>query len=74
MGSTVRQISGAVARRIVSLPKNGDAVSKGDKIGMIKFGSRTELYLPDTVEIAVSLKQKVRGGATIIARAVPDTE
>jgi phosphatidylserine decarboxylase len=65
---TVRQITGAVARRIVFICEVGDRVDKGAKIGMIKFGSRTELYLPVAAEVTVKLKDKVRGGATVVAR------
>lgn len=65
---TVRQISGAVARRIVCAARPGDAVLKGERIGMIKFGSRTELYLPADAEVCVGLKEKVKGGTTVIAR------
>lgn len=65
---TVRQISGAVARRIVCVAKAGDKVEKGQRIGMIRFGSRTELYLPPGTEVTVQIRQYVAGGATIIAR------
>lgn len=65
---TVRQISGAVARRIVCACAPGDAVAKGARLGMIKFGSRTELYLPPGAEVAVGLKEKVRGSSTVMAR------
>ena len=65
---TVRQISGAIARRIVCIPRIGDKLAKGQKIGMIKFGSRTELYLPPGVSIETSLKSRVRAGTTVIAR------
>lgn len=65
---TVRQVSGAVARRIVCLPQPGDVLKRGQKIGMIKFGSRTELYLPPGTEVTVQLKDKVKGGATVVAR------
>ena len=68
---TVRQISGAVARRIVSLPAPGEKLSKGDRIGMIKFGSRTELYLPPDTQVCVKIKDKVKGGSTIVARRPP---
>jgi phosphatidylserine decarboxylase len=64
----IRQISGAVARRIVCACAEGDGVDKGARLGMIKFGSRTELFLPPAADIAVSMKQKVRGCATIVAR------
>lgn len=65
---TVRQVSGAVARRIICLPRPGETLTRGQKIGMIKFGSRTELYLPPGTEITVKLKDKVEGGASIVAR------
>jgi len=65
---TVRQISGLVARRIVCLVEEGDSLVKGEKFGMIKFGSRTELYLPPDTEIAVREGDKVKGGATVVAR------
>ena len=64
----VRQITGAIARRIVPWGKLGDTVKKGERFGMIRFGSRTEVYLPLTSEVAVRVGDKVRGGATIIAR------
>lgn len=71
---TVRQISGAVARRIICLPEPGDTLEKGVRLGMIKFGSRTELYMPVSVDITVSLKQRVKGGASIIGRAADPGE
>lgn len=71
---TVRQISGAIARRIICLPQQGQTVTKGQKIGMIKFGSRTELYLPTAADIRVTVGQKVRGGSTIIAMLHRDAQ
>ncbi|HOZ45562.1 MAG TPA: phosphatidylserine decarboxylase family protein [Candidatus Hydrogenedentes bacterium] len=65
---TVRQISGAVARRIVCKTSVGDSLRKGEKFGMIKLGSRTELYLPNTAEIRVSVNDRVRAGATVLGR------
>lgn len=65
---TIRQISGAVARRIVCLAAPGTTLAKGEKFGMIRFGSRVELYLPPHAEICVNLKQKVYAGTSIIAR------
>ena len=67
-GMTVRQISGLIARRIVCKVVPGEAVAKGEKFGMIKFGSRTELYLPTNTEICVKMKDKVEGGASIVGR------
>lgn len=66
----VRQIAGAIARRIVCWAAPGDAVGRGERFGMIKLGSRTELVLPlePGLEILVSAGQKVRAGATVLAR------
>jgi phosphatidylserine decarboxylase len=64
----VRQISGAVARRIVCPVKPGRNLKKGEIYGMIKFGSRTEIYLPvEGFELNIKIGDKVRGGETIIA-------
>ena len=65
---TVRQISGAVARRIVCRCGVGETLGKGEKFGMIKLGSRTELYLPPGTEVCAVMKQKVRAGTTVVAR------
>ncbi|MBI2435364.1 MAG: phosphatidylserine decarboxylase family protein [Candidatus Hydrogenedentes bacterium] len=65
---TVRQISGAVARRIVCPIAPGARFQKGERFGMIRFGSRTELYLPPNTEVCVKLRDKVHAGTTIIAR------
>ncbi len=66
----VRQISGAIARRIVCATKSGDEFKSGDQFGMIKFGSRTELYLPqnDSVKVKVAIGDKVRAGLDIFVR------
>ena len=64
----VRQITGAIARRIVPWSKLGDSLQKGERFGMIRFGSRTEVYLPMSSEITVKIGDKVKGGETIIAR------
>lgn len=63
----VRQITGAIARRIVAWSKLGDTVKKGERFGMIRFGSRTEVYLPLQSRIGVNVGDKVRGGESIIA-------
>ena len=65
---TVRQISGLVARRIVCPVQPGDDLATGERFGMIKFGSRTELYLPIDAEICVRMGEKVSGGSTVTAR------
>ncbi|HNR32791.1 MAG TPA: phosphatidylserine decarboxylase [Candidatus Hydrogenedentes bacterium] len=65
---TVRQITGAVARRIVCSVTPGAPLAKGEKFGMIRFGSRTELFLPPEARICVKLREKVRAGLTVVAR------
>jgi phosphatidylserine decarboxylase len=66
-----RQITGAIARRIVAWAQIGDELKKGERFGMIRFGSRTELYLPLNAEVLVKVGDHVLGGSTIIAR-LPD--
>ena len=66
----VKQISGAIARRIVCWLKPGDEVGRGERIGMIKLGSRTDLLLPvgEAAEVFVKKGDKVFGGATVLMR------
>lgn len=64
----VRQITGAIARRIVAWAQIGDELKKGERFGMIRFGSRTELYVPLNAELLVKVGDHVSGGSTIIAR------
>lgn len=66
----VRQISGAIARRIVCRTKSGDTLASGQKFGMIKFGSRTELYLPirQQAKCQVKVSDKVKAGLTVLVR------
>jgi phosphatidylserine decarboxylase len=64
----VRQLTGAIARRIVGWAEVGDELKKGDRFGMIRFGSRTEVYLPLNAELLVKVGDHVSGGSTIIAR------
>lgn len=64
----VRQITGAIARRIVAWSQVGQHVAKGERFGMIRFGSRTEVYLPLSAEIVVKIGDRVQGGASVIAR------
>jgi phosphatidylserine decarboxylase len=64
----VRAISGLIARRIVCTLKPGQTVQRGEKFGMIKLGSRTELILPrHAAQIAVQVGQKVQAGSTVLA-------
>jgi phosphatidylserine decarboxylase len=69
----VKQISGAIARRIVCRLRPGDRVRRGERIGMIKLGSRTDLLLPAgaTAQVCVKAGDKVRGGATVLLRVTP---
>ena len=62
------QIVGIVARRIVCWRKAGDNLTLGEKYGLIKFGSRTDLLMPTNVEILVKVGDRVVGGETIIAK------
>ena len=64
----VRQITGAIARRIVPWSKVGDKLKQGDRFGMIRFGSRTEIDLPRSVTVTCKMGQKIRGGETVIAQ------
>jgi phosphatidylserine decarboxylase len=68
----VRQLTGAIARRIVAWARVGDEIKKGERFGMIRFGSRTELYLPLEAEVLVKTGDHVFGGSTIIARLPTD--
>ena len=65
---TVRQVAGAMARRIVTYARKGKPANIDDHLGFIKFGSRVDLYLPVDAEILVEMKQIVRGGVTPVAR------
>lgn len=64
----LRQIAGAVAKRIVNYVQEGDTVTQGSEFGFIKFGSRVDLFLPLDAKIEVDMGQKVKGNKTIIAR------
>jgi phosphatidylserine decarboxylase len=64
----VRQLTGAIARRIVGWAQVGDELKKGERFGMIRFGSRTEVYLPLTATVLVKVGDRVAGGSTVIAR------
>jgi phosphatidylserine decarboxylase len=65
---TVRQIAGVVARRIVCTVAENDRLERGQRFGLIQFGSRTEVVLPREVEILVRVGDRVKGGETAIAR------
>src|SRR5262249_40010177 len=64
---SIRLIAGLIARRIVPWVTEGETVSKGERISLIQFGSRVDVYLPTDFKIVAQLGQKVKGGETIIA-------
>ncbi|HKP04508.1 MAG TPA: phosphatidylserine decarboxylase [Chthoniobacterales bacterium] len=64
----VRQLTGMIARRIVGWSEVGDELRKGEHFGMIRFGSRTEVYLPLDAEVLVKVGDRVTGGLSVIAR------
>ncbi len=63
----VRLIAGVLARRIVPWVAPGDAVARGDRIGLIQFGSRLDVYLPQNARIEIKLGDRVVGGETVLA-------
>lgn len=63
-----KQIAGVLARRIVCWKRRGDPVTLGERFGLIKFSSRTDLVLPPEVEVAVRVGERVRGGVSVIGR------
>ena len=63
----VRLIAGLIARRIVPWIKENDAVQRGERISLIQFGSRVDIYLPRRAKIEVKLGDRVIGGETVIA-------
>ncbi len=69
----VRQIAGMIARRIVCPLREGEAAARGDRMGMIKFGSRTELLVPAgaKVKVETAVGRKVKGGETVLLRYEP---
>lgn len=67
----MRQIAGAVARRIVYYVKEGDTVEQGKEMGFIKFGSRVDLFLPLGTKVNVNLGDVTRGGETLLAEFPP---
>ncbi len=64
----IRQVAGAVARRIVTYAKLSDNVRQGDELGFIKFGSRVDIFLPVGTEIEIPLLQQVKANKSVIAK------
>lgn len=63
-----RQIAGVLARRIVCWKRAGDHVGLGERFGLIKFGSRTDLLLPPGVDVSLKVGERVRGGVSVVGR------
>ena len=63
-----KQIAGWIARRVVSWKKIGDQVRRGERIGLVRFGSRVDVWVPKEAEILVKLGQNVKGGSSVLAR------
>lgn len=63
----VKQIAGWLARRVVVWKQEGDMVTKGERIGMIRFGSRVDLWLPQSVQVVVQPGEHVRAGSSVVA-------
>jgi phosphatidylserine decarboxylase len=63
-----KQIAGWVARRVVSWKKTGDTVGRGELVGLVRFGSRVDVWLPEGAEIAVKVGDNVKGGSSVVAR------
>jgi len=72
-GHTVifKQIAGVLARRIVFTKKPGDRVERGERVGLIKFGSRTDILLDPAADVCVAVGDRVRGGASVLAHLPP---
>jgi phosphatidylserine decarboxylase len=64
----LKQIAGWVARRVVSWKKLGDSVARGERIGLVRFGSRVDLWVPQDSEILVKVGESVMGGSSVLAR------
>ncbi len=63
-----KQIAGWVARRVVAWKKQGDVVARGERVGLVRFGSRVDIWIPENVEVLVKVGDNVKGGSSILAR------
>ena len=63
-----KQIAGWVARRVVAWKKAGDEVARGERIGLVRFGSRVDLWLPAEAEVLVKVGENVKGGSSVVAQ------
>lgn len=66
-----RQIAGLIARRVVSWKQAGERVARGERIGLVRFGSRADVWLPREAEILVKVGDHVKGGASVLAKWAP---
>ncbi len=64
----MHQVSGSIARRCIFYKKPGDAITAGERVGLIRFGSRVDLFLPSSAKIDITLKRRVVAGETILGR------
>jgi len=71
---TFKQIAGLLARRIVFTKKTGDRVERGERVGLIKFGSRVDVFLDDSASLQVKIGDRVKGGSSILALMMPAPE
>src|SRR6266571_5199712 len=63
-----KQIAGLIARRVVSWKKAGEKVARGERIGLVRFGSRVDMWVPQEAEILVKVGENVKGGSSVLAR------
>jgi phosphatidylserine decarboxylase len=63
-----KQIAGWVARRVVSWKKQGEVVTRGERVGLVRFGSRVDIWMPESAEVAVKVGDHVKGGSSVLAR------
>ena len=63
-----KQIAGLIARRVVSWKQSGERVARGERIGLVRFGSRADVWMPQDAEILVKLGEHVKGGSSVLAR------
>ena len=66
-----KQIAGLIARRVVSWKNPGDRVARGERIGLVRFGSRADVWLPADAEILVKVGENVKGGLSVLAKWLP---
>lgn len=66
-----KQIAGLIARRVVSWKKSGERVARGERIGLVRFGSRADVWLPQDAEILVKVGDHVKGGSSLLAKWQP---